>query len=450
MQHVIKKQVIDLLVDKQLDSFRIQQQVSDHFWQYLVPLLEKEFDKISTEDEVICLERIEIDLGVIQEAEINKAGWDGNLLKIVEKQVKDMILQEIVLIAQPLVKLSSAANSYRQWFFYMRNGYLPWNATIVDKEWYDQVMEELATNYNSITELRKEITANQITVMRIIRQHPRVFLIRLVEILTAEKQSKLLTAITNISGKKSEEVSGSSSVLYEKLWQEILKISSSATGKKTSDQLLDVVMGFQFEKIPVDRQFQTYEIPAADKEVEVKTWIDSKLQNGIIVNEGIYAQHAGLVLIHPFLNSLFKHLGLLDGKLFAGIEAQEKAIYLLHYVATGKTKAEEYELVLPKILCGYPVDLPVNTGIKLSGKELDEADDMLQAAIVSWDILKSTSSEGLREGFLQRNGKVLVHNEKVSIQVEKSAIDVLLDHLPWNLSIIKLPWLDEILKVEWR
>ncbi|WP_214227653.1 contractile injection system tape measure protein [Pedobacter sp. B4-66] len=444
MQHVIKKQTIDLLVDKQLDSFSIQQQVSDHFLQYLVPLLEREFDKLSVEDEVISLDQIEIDLGVIQETEINKMGWDGDLLETIGNQVKDLMLQEIGSVTQPLVKLSSAANSFRQWFFYMRNGYLPWNATTVDKEWYDRVIEELATNYNSVTELRKEIIGKLIMVTRIIRQHSPTFLIRLVEILTAEKQTKLLTVITKVSNKKAEEVSGSPLMLYEKLWQEILKISASGSSKNTSSQLLELA-----------KQYQTYEVPTADKEIDAKTWKDLKSENRIIVNkgivnEGIYAQYAGLILIHPFLNSLFKQLGLLAGKLFAGIEEQEKAIYLLHYVATAETNVEEYELVLPKILCGYPVDLPVNTGIKLSGRELEEAEDMLQAAIASWDILKSTSPQGLRESFLQRNGKVLVHNERISIQVEKSAIDVLLDHLPWNLSIIKLPWLDEILKVEWR
>ena len=439
MQHVIKRQIIDLLVDKHLDSFRIQQKLSDHFWQYLVPLLENEFDKISTDGEVVCLERIEIDLGVIEETDINKVVLNENLLKNVEKQIKDFILQEIISLEQPLIKLSSAANSYRQWFFYMQNGYLPWNITTVGKEWYEQVIEELATNYSSITELRKEIISNPITVMRIIRQHPLVFLIRLVEILTTEKQTTLLTAITEMSNSKSEDVLVPPSMFYEKLWQEILEISSSGSSKETTFQLLEVT-----------KQYKIDEMTANVKAVGVKALKELKPENRIIVNEGIYVQHAGLVLIHPFLKSLFNHVGLLVGKLFADIEKQEKAIYILHYVATGQTKADEYELVLPKILCGYPMDLPITTNIILSEKELEEADNMLKATIAAWNILRSTSPEGLREGFLQRIGKVLVNNEKTIIQVEKSAIDVLLDHLPWNLNIIKLPWLDEILKVEWR
>ena len=58
--------------------------------------------------------------------------------------------------------------------------------------------------------------------------------------------------------------------------------------------------------------------------------------------------------------------------------------------------------------------------------------------------------EALREGFLQRVGKLVNRNDRLVLFMETSAIDVLLDYLPWNLSIIKLPWLKDLLYVEWR
>jgi hypothetical protein len=81
---------------------------------------------------------------------------------------------------------------------------------------------------------------------------------------------------------------------------------------------------------------------------------------------------------------------------------------------------------------------------------LQEAGDLLAAAIAQWSILKNTSVEGLREGFLQRGGKLFSKNGNLWLQVEKNAIDILLDYLPWNLGIIKLPWLKDVLRVEWR
>jgi hypothetical protein len=64
--------------------------------------------------------------------------------------------------------------------------------------------------------------------------------------------------------------------------------------------------------------------------------------------------------------------------------------------------------------------------------------------------LKNTSAAGLREGFLQRPVKLFTKNGDIYLRVEKSSIDVLLDYLPWNLGIIMLPWMKDILRVEWR
>ena len=62
MRHIIKKQEIDLLINKKLDAFNIQQQVSEHYWSHILPVLEKEFDKISNQEEIVYIERLEIDL----------------------------------------------------------------------------------------------------------------------------------------------------------------------------------------------------------------------------------------------------------------------------------------------------------------------------------------------------------------------------------------------------
>ena len=75
---------------------------------------------------------------------------------------------------------------------------------------------------------------------------------------------------------------------------------------------------------------------------------------------------------------------------------------------------------------------------------------MLQAVIEQWTVLKNTSVEGLREGFLQRKGKLFSKNDNLHLQAETNSIDVLLDQLPWNLSMIKLPWMKRILRLEWR
>ena len=128
-------------------------------------------------------------------------------------------------------------------------------------------------------------------------------------------------------------------------------------------------------------------------------------------------------MLHPFLSNFFSRLQLTHQGSFTDSKTQQKALYLLHYLATGEKTAEEYELVVPKVLCAYPLQRPVSKQISLLEHETEEADQLLQ---------------------------LLSKNESLCLQLEAGAMDVLLDYLPWNLSILKLPWMKSLLHVEWR
>ncbi|MDJ0697435.1 contractile injection system tape measure protein [Mastigocoleus sp. MO_188.B34] len=165
---------------------------------------------------------------------------------------------------------------------------------------------------------------------------------------------------------------------------------------------------------------------------------------------GLYVNQAGLVLLHPFLRFYFEAVGLCSGDSFQDESTQQMAIYLLHYLATKQTNVPEYELVLPKLLCGWSLNEPV-VQVDLPDTALREGENLLQTAINYWDALKSTSPDGLREGFLQREGKLIRSGENNwKLQVEQQAIDVLLSQLPWGLSMVKLPWMEGLLIVEWN
>ena len=179
----------------------------------------------------------------------------------------------------------------------------------------------------------------------------------------------------------------------------------------------------------------------------------SNNRSGLSLEEeisGLYINQAGLVLLHPFLVNFFRGVGLVIEDSFCDDLAQQTGIYLLNYLATGQTSAPEYELVLPKLLCGWPLNEPIAPDILLTEEARSEAENLLQTAINYWEVLKNTSPDGLREGFLQREGK-LTHtdSQQWKLQVEQMAIDVLLSRLPWGLSMVKLPWMDELLIVEW-
>jgi hypothetical protein len=68
----------------------------------------------------------------------------------------------------------------------------------------------------------------------------------------------------------------------------------------------------------------------------------------------------------------------------------------------------------------------------------------------NWQSLGNTSIAGLRESFLQREGRLLWNDDAWSLSVSAAAYDMLLDTLPWSLSAIRLGWMKQVLHVQWR
>ena len=162
---------------------------------------------------------------------------------------------------------------------------------------------------------------------------------------------------------------------------------------------------------------------------------------------GIYVENAGLVLLHPFLPQCFRALAIAGD---VELLQPGQALRLLHHLATGFDTAPEYELTLPKILCGlHPASL-AGEMMPLSDEEREESAALLSAVIRHWEALKNTGIEALREMFLKRNGKLTRWRDGGwRLQVESTSFDILLDQLPWGISMIQLPWMPEMLRVEW-
>ncbi len=505
MRHVIKKQVLELKLATDKDMFRIQQKAGDYFYQHILPTIEKVLDGLTDGDHVIQIDKLEVDLGEMEWEESRQEMSTEDLYQKIEKEAKKIVQQILdqqylsyrydkvsVVLEKPI-----AQYAFEQWLHYMRNGYLHWNVQDVNSEWRLLVLEALATDYALITEIKELIVTNANVLQRLINDHPVSFLVKLMEVLTAMEQQLLpqwvheIDMVLSKGGKKliqpdnrpsgkiagwiwqqylTGAVEGKTNTdiakrilqqpVYDKQWKEVIlfkddlslvwpvlesvqnNISSDITGSleysaKVEEAVKDLLHTERKENAPKN--------PGENELNKYATKGEEELPSG-----GIFAPHAGLVLLHPFLKHLFMHTGLTENGKFTGTEAQEKAVWLMHFIATGNTEAEEYQLVVPKILCGYPLEGSPDNGILLEETAKEEASDMMKAAIEQWKIIKNTSVEALREGFLQRKGKIYRKNEDTCFVLETSAIDVLLDHLPWNLSIVKLPWRRELIKVEWR
>jgi hypothetical protein len=130
-------------------------------------------------------------------------------------------------------------------------------------------------------------------------------------------------------------------------------------------------------------------------------------------------------------------------------EKMDEAIHALHYLATGKEQAYEYELVFEKFLCNVPLNHPINRHILLTKEQKMACEILLEAVLGHWTALKSNSTAILQNEFLQREGKLTISAVKQQLYIQRKTQDILLDKLPWNVHLIRIPWKEKILFVDW-
>jgi hypothetical protein len=176
-------------------------------------------------------------------------------------------------------------------------------------------------------------------------------------------------------------------------------------------------------------------------------WPDDDTEAGLLL------PMAGLVLLHPFLPRLLQGLGLaMPGTAMRplSVDSLQRALPLLHALATGGDEVQEFELGGAKLLLGLDPGRPLSFALQpASPPERTEADALLDAAIGHWPALRGTGREGLRTSFLQRRGLLRRGDGGPVLTLQSEPFDLLLNTLPWGLGLVKLPWMPEPLHVEW-
>lgn len=380
---------------------------------------------------------------------------------------------------------------FNAWLYWLEKGTLPSYSIIPEDNWISLVLETLVLDTDAVTQLKTKIKSTTVVLQRLVVQHTSEDLKSIVEIYTGFSQTEIIkflkeietvfkqTSVTNITPipfrtleielwkqileitilktqkvdsisliKQAIQLLVISKVIDKKEWNQILNRIIN-TNKDTSFSVLkeiykeETVTGINKESIVNQHEKDTKAI------LQQETKEESSFVETIMESPQFFS-NAGVVLLHPFLNSFFKKLDLLEGKNFKDDTAKSKAVILLHFLATAEEYPREYEMVLPKFLCEMPVNMPLDHTIQITKEEKEEANNLLQAAITHWGALGSTSPDGLREGFLIREGKLEKEQTGWRLFVEQKTLDILLDRLPWGISILKLPWMSEMLNVEWR
>ena len=166
-------------------------------------------------------------------------------------------------------------------------------------------------------------------------------------------------------------------------------------------------------------------------------------------NIGIRVSNAGIILFWPFLTRFFEQLSLINNGAFKDENCRNEAVYLLQYLAYNRIDFSEHQLVINKILVGMlpsEILLPISP---LSEEAKNMAESLINGLRSNWDKVKDSSPEAIQETFLQRDGILIIKEDKMVLTVDKKGVDVLLTSIPWNITLIKLPWMKKPLYVEW-
>ena len=163
-----------------------------------------------------------------------------------------------------------------------------------------------------------------------------------------------------------------------------------------------------------------------------------------------FVNDAGLTLLHPFILPFLQNMGLVKKGKFLSPEARIYAVHLLKELAYPGCPHFNHNLTLEKILCGLPPEFTIPEEWEPDDKVKEESEALLKAVCGHWEPLSNSSATALRNGFLQRGGSVEMDQDTWIVRVEGSAMDILLDQLPWELSFIILPWYEMPILVEWQ
>ena len=300
-----------------------------------------------------------------------------------------------------------------------------------------------------ITELIKFIHPKQLDSIKIFNEVLKVLNYKtLQEYLKLNSIQKFTSKVLNVWSKHSIIINTPNIVLHS-LFEELL-LNSDIDAKEIVHQLEMVLTELNPEQTNLVKAIL---IQSNISKIEKKSLEPLVLEENLQPLESgssMYINNAGLILIWPFLSTLFNKLGLLNGKSFMDDTSLQKAILVTQYVIFEGNENEESNLVLNKILCGVAPDFFVDTNIELNETEKSIAKSVLKAVTGNWEQLNKTSIFTLKETFLKREGIIQKVDDNYKLIVEKKPFDMLLRTIPWNILMIQNSFMSFRLIVEWE
>jgi hypothetical protein len=482
--HIIHR----LIVEVETTSEALGKQVGDEIPRLIkydiLPKLERLFDQWDLSTDSFSIRELKVDLGVVEHSRLGDE-LESRLMMTMNQQIEKLKEQsweftgilgkddslgvepgEELEIEASVTIITVKDKIIRAFLYFLEHGNRDWDfpeGVIFDRDLLPAVRESGPLVKQRLSAVFRE---NQQAIDRLCLQFDADFIREMVKILIVPDRFREIDSWEEFFRKKwtkapegpdhfpvfwrsiarlilvNQEIAVSSlkSFLYQYL-------PLHTSDHPVSSEIIDQYQAWQ-KSSPVDQQgFQPVSVQTEKQSETIAEPIKATPDQSD--EEAIFVQNAGLILVHPYLESFFSEFDLLEQGDFRDRQACETAVHLLHYLAAKEVFAPEYDLVFEKYLCGIPVHDPIQRFVVLSDDMKTECEQLLAAVIRNWHKLRDTSPDGLREGFLRRKGKLTRDGFGRRLIVERQSHDVLLSFLPWGISMIRLPWMEEMLSVEW-
>lgn len=477
--HTIRLQRIEATLNgPESDGFALQNRLSAWCRDRLPQVLDQALERYAPAEGNLVIEFLDVDVG-----ELSLEHLEQEFPECVRRAVENAVRDKLVAVSDTAgipsgsaaaVLKSNAQATWDAFLYFIKTGRLPWAFRLLPGETLEhQVRASWATGSNSRNlwpELRLELTASVVR-SRLAGQFRPAFLHELAERTAPEPAAaarRVLAALRPCFTPEAfdfvERIVWVTALARE-AGVGVLRLDGVQAVADGIPEMLRQVLAGSFLEAQRQRPVLVSEIRAAIGRSVAEPWVAAVLDAALsaplpgpdasserapgddLSPEGMLLDHAGLVLLHPFLPQFFRALHVADD---TTLTQPDRALHLLHFLATGADEAPEHAQTFAKILCGIPLGQPVDAHIRLTDAEREEAINLLQTVIRYWEALKETSPDGLRAAFLCRPGKLIPSSDGGwMLQMEKQTHDILLQQLPWGIGMVQLPWMPALLRVEW-
>jgi hypothetical protein len=447
-KHIINQLSVELSVTSEQEAFGLRKDLNEVLQNEISSIIDELCSQYSSSDELIKIERLELDLGQIQTIDFKK-NWIESFRQSFENQLHKA---NISITNSPKI-INKEQSNFETLTNFLLTGQLDWWVVSEDinlEEIFEEIIQNQAYFFKDF--LIKNAQNSKIP-QRVLYQFSEKSILQFLENIQINgfeyecffqeifKKMKDKNSLNEISENQEElYLKTIFTALFKNQFQPIIQeqiVSTfvqiiqeewSLSGEKTLEILHDISPNY----------VEKYD----DKNIENDDFIED-------ISNKITLQNAGIVLISPYFKHFFQELQLLENQNFISKKAQHKAIHLIKYLATGETTFKEFDLTFEKLICGIPLNEPVPRKVDFLAHEITEADELLKSVIEHWKVLKNSSPDALRNTFFQREGIMQKNELGWQINIERKTQDILLDNIPWGVSMIVLSWNNYIITVEW-